>query len=90
MYDKLATTFLAGGQLQHLRVKKADEKPCARDTERRFTATDLDLLQVQAVALDERLDTGNIGVLDEELVDTHEQRGVDVRQPTHEPVGGIR
>lgn len=73
MHNKMPAAFGTLSQLQHLRIEEAHQKPCARDTQRRFIAAYTDLLKVQPIALDQRLDAGKAGVLHEELMNIHEQ-----------------
>ena len=88
--DKLAAALAAGGQGHHTRVDELDQPPGARHRQQGIKRLGPDLFDVQLVGLDDRVNFLELGRLVQVLVHIEEQGRVDVRLPSHEPVGRER
>lgn len=88
--DELAAALAALGHGQHLVLHEAYQAPGPRDGQLRIEPAHPDLLGVELVGLDQRVDALERAGLGEVGVDVVEQRGVDVGLPRQEPVSRER
>ncbi len=77
------------GGLEHVCIAETEQKPCARNAENGILAAEGHLFQVQSVTFDEKFQRRKGDVFLEVAVDSKKQGSMDIRLPTHKPVGGI-
>ncbi len=90
MIDELASAVRTRGHLQHVGLEKTQECPCAGDAQDRFQSDCPDLVEVEPIGGDERHDALPFRALRGPVVQVHEERGMEVWLPSHEPLGGKR
>ncbi|MCY1462261.1 hypothetical protein D9M71_800180 [compost metagenome] len=91
MSHKTATAAGAAHQLEHLALEEAHQGPGARQTQHQLVIIGkTDLLEIEAIGLDEGFHAFAAVAVQQIFVDVVEQRGMDVWQPGDEPVGGKR
>jgi hypothetical protein len=56
MGDEAAAAARAGRHLQHPGIEEAHQRPCAREAQRGLVARQIDVLLIEPVRLDDRLD----------------------------------
>ena len=91
MCHKMTAAFLTGYELHHSSLEKSYQGPRSGNAQHGFCAFDaLYMVEVQAISGNQCMHIVYPGIPDQELMDIHKQRRVDIRLPTHEPIGRVR